>query len=219
MAGYYISSLDWDKFQKFVNRPTKQQLLAFAEHLAEQLDGDDPVRKEDDPIQDWPRDAAKLCSLVKERLSRADCYGDLSDAGKDAWSMALDYFCCQKGPSGLGFRREHDGIYWTLLDVAWKGLKVASEQVLPDVALSAFGQRPFRYHPKPKAKRNFDAWLPMHSMHSPVEVHKMVEELQLVAPAIEASKNQEAIHDYDAILPVLERLDKKRRMLFVQVDT
>lgn len=223
MAGYYISSLDWDKFQKFVNRPTKQQLLAFAEHLAEQLDGDDPEREEDDPIQDWPREAAELCSLVKERLSRPDWYGDLSVSGKDAWSMALGDFCSQPGTRGVGFRREHDGIYWTLLDLAWKELKVDSEQVLPEVALSAFGQRPYRYHPKnprkPAAKRDYSAWLPMHSMHTPDEVRKMVEELQSVAPAIEASKNQEAIHDYDALMPVLERLGKKKRMLFVEVDT
>lgn len=219
MAGYYISSLDWDKFQKFVNRPTKQQLLAFAELLAEQLDGDDSEREADDPIQEWPGDPAKLCSLVQERLARPDWYGDLSDAGKDAWSMALDYFCSQEGPRGVGFRRDHDGIYWTLLDLAWKELHVASEQVVAEVAISAFGQRPYRYHPERTTKRDDCAWFPMHSMHTPDEVRKMVEELQTVAPAIEASKNREAIHDYDALVPVLERLGKKQRMLFVQIDT
>lgn len=217
MAGYYISSLDWKKFQKFVKHPTKKQLLAFAEHLAYQLDGGDIdiELEEDDPLQEWPREPAELCSQVKERLARADWYGDLSDAGKTAWSEAMMDFCGEKGPNGVGFRRDHDGIYWTLLDVAWKVLKVPTDRVLPDVALSAFGHRPYRYHPDAKAR---PCHL-MHSMHTPDEVHKMLEELQTAAPAIEASKNQEAIHDYDAVVPILEKLVEENRMLFIQVDT
>lgn len=221
MAGYYISSLDWKKFQKFVSHPTKKQLLSFAERLAYQLDGGDIdiELEEEDPIQQWPREPAELCSLVKQRLARPDWYGDLSDAGKTVWSEAIWAFCEEKGSGYVGFRREHDGIYWTLLDLAWKELKVPTDQVLPHVALSAFGQRPYRYHIKPKAKRDFDAWHAMHSMHTPDEVRRMLDELQTVAPAIEASKNQEAIHDYDAVVPVLEKLAKEKRMLFFQVDT
>lgn len=221
MAGYYISSLDWKKFQKFVHQPTKKQLMAFAERLAYQLGGGDIdiEFEEDDAIQEWPREPAELSSLVQQRLARPDWYGDLSDAGKDAWSQAMDDFCREKGPGGVGYRWDHDGIYWTLLDVAWKALKVPTDRVLPGVALSAFGQRPYCYHPQPKAKRDLYAWNPMHSMHTPDEVRQMLDELQSVAPAIEASKNQEAIHDYDAVVPVLEKLVEENRMLFIQVDT
>jgi hypothetical protein len=219
MAGYWIYSLDWDKFQKFANRPTKKQLLAFAEHLAEQLDGDDVELADDDPIHEWPREPAELCSLVKARLARPDWYGDLSDAGKSVWSEAVSAFCCEEGAGGVGLRRDHDGIYWDLLDLAWKQLNVPTDQVVPEVALSAFGQRPYRYHPDPDAERDLYAWNPMHSMHTPDEVRQILEELQTVAPAIEASKKQRAIHDYDALVPVLEKLAEENRMLFIQVDT
>jgi hypothetical protein len=245
MAGYFICSLDWGKFQSFVDHPTDKQLLAFAERLAEQLGGDvdgdddddewdedddvddddddhderDEENDEEDPIRAWPREPAALCSLGKERLTRPDWYGDLSDSGKEAWSEAMAAFCRKEGPDGVGFRADHDGIYWTLIDAALKALNVASEQVLPDLALSAFGQRPYRYHPDANAERDFYAWHPMHSMQTPDEVRKMLDELQTVAPAIEASKNQEAIHDYDALVPVLEQLAEENRMLFIEVDT
>lgn len=217
MAGYHISSLDWKKFQKFVKHPTKKQLLAFAERLAYQLGGGDIdiELEEDDPIQEWPREPAELCGLVKERLAQPDWYSDLSDAGKTVWSEAVTDFCREKGPGGVDFRRDHDGIYWTLLDVAWKVLKVPADQVLPDVAVSAFGRRPYRYHPNANAKPSHL----MHSMHTPDEAGKMLDELQTAAPAIEASKNQEAIHDYDAVVPILEQLCEEHRMLFIEVDT
>ncbi|MGH7137466.1 MAG: hypothetical protein ACREHD_17110 [Pirellulales bacterium] len=238
MAGYIIYSLDRDKFQSFVTNPTDKQLLAFARHISEQrgsaddeLDDDDMEdddmedddaeedREEADPIREWPTEPAELCDVLKERLARPDWYGDLSDAGKDVWSEAIWAFCCEEGPDGVGFRADHDGIYWTLLDLAWKRLNVEADQVLPEVALSAFGQRPYRYHPDPHAERDFDAWHPMHSMHTPDEVRKMLDELRTVAPAIEASKNQEAIHAYDAVVPILEQLVEENRMLFIQVDT
>jgi hypothetical protein len=219
MAGYRIYSLDWDRFQKFVNNPTEKQLLAFAVRLAEGLEGDDDEMEEDDPIQQWPREPEELCGPVRERLARPDWYGDLSDAGKEAWSRAVSAFCEQKGSGGVGFRADHDGIYWTLLDLAWKQLKVPTDLVLPEVALSAFGQRPYRYHPDPDAHRDFYAWHPMHSMHTPDEVRMMLDELESVAPAIEASKNQEATHDHDAVVPLLEQLGEENRMLFIQVDT
>jgi hypothetical protein len=56
-------------------------------------------------------------------------------------------------------------------------------------------------------------------MHTPDEVRQMLDELQTVAPAIEASRNQQAIHDYDALVPVLDELAEENRMLFIQVDT
>lgn len=87
------------------------------------------------------------------------------------------------------------------------------------MALSAFGQRPYRYHPDPDAERDDYAFHPMHSMHTPDEVRKMLGELESVAPAIEASKNQEAIHDYDAVVPVFEQLADENRMLFIEVET
>lgn len=218
MAGYIIYSLDWDKFQKFVNNPTSKQLLNFAEIISDGLDGADDAFEENDPIQDWPNEPEELCELVKERLARPDWYGDLSEGGKSIWSAAVDGFCSYKCPKEVGYRVDHDGIYWDLIDLARKHFKAPLEEVLPDVALSAFGLRPYRCQnvtPDP------DAYEPqfMHSMHAPDEVRKMLEELKAIGPAIEKSRNKQAIGDYDGLLPVLETLDKENRMLFVQVDT
>ncbi len=77
MAGYCVYSLDWDKFQNFVNNPSRKQLLKFAEIISDGLDGGDEF-EEDDPVHDWPSDPEELCDLVKERLSRSDWYVDLS---------------------------------------------------------------------------------------------------------------------------------------------
>lgn len=218
MAGYFIYSLDWDKFQNFVNKPTSKQLLEFAEIISDGLDGADDVFEEDDPVHDWPSEPEELRDLVKERLARPDWYGDLSAGGKSIWSEAVWGFCCHKCSKEVGFRADHDGIYWDLIELARKHFNAPSEEVLPDVALSAFGLRPYRcpnYAPDP------DAYEPqfMHSMHAPDEVRKMLEELKAIGPAIEKSRNNQAIGDYDGLLPVLEALDKENRMLFIQVDT
>ncbi|MFO0930950.1 MAG: hypothetical protein U0736_28630 [Gemmataceae bacterium] len=65
-----------------------------------------------------------------------------------------------------------------------------------------------------------DDYTPMHSMHPPEEVERMLTELRSVERPLKASKNKDAWHDYrDELLPALERIVADRRMLFVQVDT
>lgn len=252
MAGYMIYSLDWDKFQRFLNSPTDKQLAAFTNWISEGLgdggdddeeiddeidDEDDEIDDEDDdeeeddfearePVCDWPTEPAALRAAVKERLTRPDWYGDLSDGGKQIWETAVNYFCSEES-NGVGFRVDHDGVYWTLLDIACKQLNVPPNQISSAVALSAFGQRPYRYHPSASGggspydedDDDFDAWHPTHSMHTPDEVRQVLEEFQSVAPAIAISKKKDAINDYDSLMPVLEKLAKEKRMLFVQVDT
>ncbi len=189
MAGYIIYSLDWDKFQNFVNNPTRKQLLAFAEIVSDGLDGDDAEMEDDDPVRDWPSEPEELCDQVKERLARPDWYGDLSDVGKRIWSSAVDGFCRNADRKTVGFRVDNDGIYWDLLELAWKLLKVEPNQIVPDVALSAFGRRPYHYHPPTDTadkegdepedddESYGDEWS-AHSMHTPDEVRKMLEELR-----------------------------------------
>jgi len=222
VAGYAIYSLDWDKFQSFVNDPTDKQLLLLAKRVSEELlygyDGD---FEKGDPVQDWPTEPEQLHGLVKRRVARRDWYGDLSEAGKEVWSQAVWGFCCMENRAGVGFRAEHQ-IYFDLLEIAWKLLKVPDDKIHPDVALSAFGRRPYRYRlarrtSQQRTKTAFDAWLPMHSMHAPEEVRKMLKELRSIAPAIESANKKDVINDYDALLSVLEKLDKKGRMLFIQI--
>lgn len=218
MAGYIIYSLDWDKFQSFVSKPTDKHLSGLAKRILDELENLD----DDDSVHDWPGEPTKLRGLVKKRLAKRDWYGDLSDTGKEIWSQAIWGFCCHDRPAGVGFRADHDGIYWPLLDLAWKELKIAPNEISPDVALSAFGKRPFRYclaTIPDEGAAHWGGWYPMHSMHTPDEVRKMLHDLATVATAIAVSKNQQAIRDYDSLMRVLEKLDRQGRMLFVQVDT
>lgn len=221
-SGYDIYSLDWGKFQGFVNQPTDKQLSVFAKRIGEELETYDFEIDEDDPVQDWSGGTAELRELIIERLALSDWYSDLSDAGKEIWSQAVWGFCCHERLSGVGFRA-HGSVYWDLLEIAWKELKVEGERILPDVALSAFGRCPYRYHPAASGDGSvgdgdFGAWRPMHSMHTPDEVPQMLKELQSVAPAIASSKKKDVINDYDVLMPVLEKLAKEKRMLFVQVN-
>ena len=52
MAGYMIYSLDWDKFQSFVNHPTDKQLAAFTKWISEGLGDGDDDEIDDDEIDD-----------------------------------------------------------------------------------------------------------------------------------------------------------------------
>lgn len=219
MAGYIIYSLDWDKFQKLVNNPSREQLLALAESISDGLDQGDDEFEADDPMRDWPSEPEELTELIKERLARSDWYGDLSDTGKEIWSNAVWHFCCHAHPKEVGFRVDHDGVYWDVIELARKHLNVPPNQVSPDVALSAFGACPYRYTATANEPDDFYAWHPMHSMHAPDEVRRMIEELKSAGAAIEEAGDRDALNDYDALLPVLEKLDKENRLLFIQVDT
>ena len=239
MAGYILYSLDWDKFRNFVNSPTRKQLLTFAGLISDALDDNDGGFEEGDPVHDWPSEPKELCPLVKERLARPDWYGDLSDLGRDIWSNAVFSFCCHAAPKEVGFRADQDGVYWDVIELAAKQLELDPDQISSDVELSAFGKRPYRYHPAAEAAKSrekeardqgdveeedvaeddFDAWQPMQSMHTPDEVRKLLEELRSIRPVFENSKNKQAVHDYDALVPVLERLVEEKRVLFIQVDT
>jgi hypothetical protein len=238
MAGYIIYSLDWDKFQSFVNNPTRKQLLGFARNISDGLDQDDGAFEDGDPVHDWPSEPEELCHLVKERLARPDWYGDLSSVAQNIWGNAVYSFCSSTSKDAVGFRVDHDGGNWDVLEVALKHLHVDPNQISPNVALSEFGKRPYRYH-RPTAaatsrekEHGDDAededledddygmdWHEMQSLHTPDEVRKMLEEFRSAGPAIASSRSRQAIGDYDSLIPVLEKLVKEKRMLFVQVDT
>ena len=240
MAGYILYSLDWDRFQTFVNNPTRDQLAKFAGIISDGLRGDDEFeadeREDEAPVRVWPSESEELCDMVKERLARPDWYGDLSDVDKSVWAAAVEGFCSDTGARSVGFRVDHDGIYWDALDLARKQLKVEGEQILPDVALSAFGQRPFRFHPPTDVPQitgtvpvdeeddeefddyDYDPWS-MHSMHTPEEVHAMLAELRSIQPAMQNARKKQALDDYQSLVSVLDKLDKEKRMLYVQVDT
>lgn len=221
MAGFMIYSLDWDRFKDFVNNPTDDQLLSFSTLLSDGLDQVNEDLEEEDAVSDWPSDPEELRGVVKQRLARDDWYGDLSAPAQEAWANAVYSFCSDT--EEVGFRVDHDGVYWDVIELACKHLNASPNEISPGVALSEFGKRPYAYHPAAKDEDDEDSWdlnwHDYHSMHTPDEVRRMVQELQTAAPAIEKSRDKQAINDYDSLMPVLEQLVAEGRMLFVQTDT
>ncbi len=158
MAGYVIYSLDWKKFQRLVERPTRGQLAALAELLEGGLEEYDGEFEEGDPVGSWPRDRKSLARVAAERLALPDWYGDLSAAGKALWEGAVFTACQDCDGIDVGFRVDSDGVYWDVIEAAWKHLGVVPGTIT-DVALSAFGTRPYRYHPPPapgKGRAEYD---------------------------------------------------------------
>jgi hypothetical protein len=217
MAGYIIYSLDWPRFSALVGRPTPAQLAILARGLADQRDEMDGEFEEDDPIADWPEDTKALAPIVAERLARPDWYGDLSPAGRQVWETAFYVTCMREEDLGIGFRVDSDGVYWDVINQIVERLGDRPETPGKS-AMSRFGTVPFRYHP-PARPRSAD-WTPMHSMHPPDEVRRMLAELRSVAPAVEAAKDPDVREQFtEELLPAVERVAADGRLLFIQVDT
>ncbi len=218
MAGYIIYSLDWDKFHAMVEHPTPAQLAILARGLAEERDELDGEFDEGDPILGWPSDAKALAPIVAERLARSDWYGDLSQVGKQLWETAFYVTCMRSRKLGVGFRVDSDGVYWDVINLIVERLGDRPETPGKS-AMSRFGTVPFRC-PAPPRQRYSSSWAPMHSMHPPDEVQRMLAELRSVAPAVEAASDEEIQQQFtEEVLPAIERVAADRRLLFIQVDT
>lgn len=252
MAGYIIYSLDWDKFRKFVERPTPGQLAALGNLLSEGLEAEKGEFDEDDPVVTWATDSGGLAQIAANRLAMPDWYGDLTTPGKNLWQGAIFEACMDCDDIDVGFRVDSDGVYWDVIELAWKQLGVVPGQI-SDVALSAFGTRPYRYHsPAKKVKsreqpgkdeadrrsslaaisgmlrRFFETfkkvlgsqWEPMHSMHAPDEVQKMLSELQSLKSAMHNAREEDVQQQYEEeLLPAIDSVAADGRMLFIQMDT
>jgi len=288
MAGYMIYSLDWGKFQQFVNSPTPGQLAVFAGRLCDGLE--EYEFEEGDPVRAWPTKAKALVPIAAKRLAMADWYGDLSSTGKALWEGTIFGACMDGEGIDLGFRADNDGTYWDVMELAWKQLGVVPGQI-SDVALSAFGYCPYRYHSETKSAKtrkeydkeeaerrsalteakgfvdelledtkkskaapdpntmmeelkegkpdsimkalmgflgdvqeggggtHLEDWQPMHSMHTPDEVRRMLAELRSVESAMLKAKKREVRRQYEEdLLPAVNSVADDGRMLFIQVD-
>jgi len=218
MAGYVICSLDWDRFRAMVEHPTSAQLAILAEGLAGERENLDGEFDEGDPVLDWPTDADALAPLVAERLARADWYGDLSEQGRQLWESAFYVTCMREEDLGIGFRVDSDGVYWDVMNLIVERLDDRPETPGKS-AMSRFGTVPFRC-PALAGQRYASYWTPMHSMHAPDEVQRMLSELRSVAPAIEGANDPDVREQFsDELLPAIERVAAEGRLLFIQVDT
>lgn len=116
MAGYFLYSLDWSKFRRFVERPTPTQLTVLTNAIRDQLRTHADQFTADDPCRSWPTDTDALAALVTERLGRSDWYSDLSETAKSVWDSGIFDACCGRRLA-IGFRVESDdGVYWDIID-------------------------------------------------------------------------------------------------------
>lgn len=229
MAGYVIYSLDWGKFQQFVNNPSQEQLLAFGRVLSWYLDEGDGQFGKGDPVGDWPRQPEELSELVKRRLALPDWYADLSCEGSYVWESALSTFCSDERSDDMGFAVESDGVYWDVIATALVHHNIPSRHITESV-LSHFGARPYRSHPPSPQPGCLSlllifsvfyrpVWVPNHSMHTPAEVQELLKQLKAVGPTIEKSGDEDEIRDYAELMPAVEKVANEGRMLFIAVDT
>ena len=217
MAGYIIYSLDGPRFTALVERPTPAQLAILAQGLADEREELGDEFDEGDPVAEWPEDADELVRVVAARLALPDWYGDLSQVGRQLWETAFYVTCMRSEELDIGFRVENDGVYWDVISLIVQRLGDRPEMPGKS-AMSRFGTVPFRYHP-PVKQQSAD-WTPMHSMHPPDEVHRMLAELRSSASAVEAAEDQDVREQFtDELLPAVERVATEGRLLFIQVDT
>ena len=220
MAGYILYSLDWPKFEALTARPTPAQLAVLAQAVADEREGLDGEFEDDDPVLDWPEDAGSLAPVVADRLARDDWYGDLSSVGRQLWETAFYVACMRSDELDVGFRVDSDGVYWDVIHLVVERLGDRPETPGKS-AMSRFGTVPFRYRPPAKRRASDPGsdWTPMHSMHPPDEVRRMLEELRSVAPAAEAAKDPDVRTQFaQELFPAVERVAADGRMLFIQVD-
>lgn len=194
MAGYHIYSLDWDKFRRFADQPTRSQLLAFAKKISDGLDQYDQKFEAGDPVHDWPSAPEELSGILKQRLLRPEWYGDLSDVGKLIWERALMNFCDRAKKKDMGFRVESDGVYWDVIDLARRHHGLPRDKMTSAI-LSHFGARPYRYQDPGERPFRWGSWTPGHSMHTPEEVGRLLEELRAAGPTI-LSAPDDLRHDH-----------------------
>jgi hypothetical protein len=219
MAGYYIYSLGYEKFHRFVEQPSRTQLLAFARLIASSLKRSDRALKKGDPMHDWPREPGELSEILQARLLLPDWYADLSDTARSVWEGAIMSFCDRSQRKSMDFRVESDGIYWDVIELARKHHALPRDR-MTDAILSHFGARPYRYFERRARPLQFGDWMPYHSMHTPEEVQKLLEELRAAEPTIRASDDEQAKNEYDEeLLPAVDRVASQRRMLLIEVDT
>lgn len=144
-AGYIIYSLDTNKFRELVEHPTPGQLAALGQLLSDAFEEFDGQFEEGDPILEWNTNSGSFAQIAAQRLALPDWYSDLSVTGKHLWESVIFNACMNCDEIDVGFRVDNDGIYWDVIEIAWKKLGVFSNKN-NDIALATFGKQPFRSH-------------------------------------------------------------------------
>jgi hypothetical protein len=62
--------------------------------------------------------------------------------------------------------------------------------------------------------------MPYHSMHTPDEVKRLLQELKEAEPTILAAEDESVRRDYEEeLLPAVQRIARAGRLLYIGVDT
>ena len=216
MAGFFIYSLDWKKFQKFTKKPTKKQLKKFAESLDDRYERVMDELEETDVAHSWSADAKDHEAAIQERLASEDWYGDLSDEACGIWEWSM--FDLANDAANFDFRCESDGVYWYVIQYCEEHASKTSKSS----AIARFGHWPYGLQKAPKQPKDFlePHWMPYHSMRPPEEVEQMLAEAKAADKYVKSKKDRETYDELiDTLIPTLEKIAADERMLFVQVDT
>ena len=216
MAGFCIYSLDWKKFQKFINKPTKKQLKKFAESLDDNYEAAMDELEKKDIAHTWSADADGFEAAIKDRLASEDWYSDLSGKARGIWEWSM--FSLAQEESNFDFRCESDGVYWTVIEYCTQHASKKSKSP----AIARFGHWPYGLQKAPKQPKDFlePHRMPYHSMRPPEEVDQMLQEVIAAEKFVKGKKDVDTYNELvDELIPTLEKIAKDKRMLFVQVDT
>lgn len=221
MAGYSLCSLDADKFLQFVANPTNEQLLQLAEIASEHIDefDDDDYEEDGQVLTEWPVDPKELVPILRERLAGDDWYAGLADHEKDAFEYIIGSFLMEE-ESEVGYEPGEDAfVYWDVIGVIRNFHDVPNNKIT-DKIVSRFGVTPFRGMPDDSKILGFETWAPMHSLHLPEDVRKLRDEVLAAEEAVMNSNDDNAKQEYeDVLVPMLDQLVAKGRILLVEVDT
>lgn len=134
------------------------------------------------------------------------------------WESAFYVTCMREDDLGIGYRVDSDGVYWNVINLIVE--RLGDEPGTPGKsAMSRFGTVPFRC-PAPPRQRYSSYWTPMHSMHPPDEVQRMLAELRSVALTVESVTDDDISQQFtEELLPAIELVAADGRLLFIQVST
>ncbi len=212
MAGYFIYSMNWEKFDSFVTSPDRKTLLQIADMLVENV-GELPF--EEPVLGACPQDREELADVLAERFQRDDWYRDLDEDEQESWCEFIGFQLTELTPFTFQAEMEIDSVYWDVISIGRAYHNVPVDRVT-DQPISKFGMEPFRCT-LPSDYRRGGGFTPMFTMHPPNQLREIIDQLKAAEPEI--LSNEEAAEDYGHLMPALQNILDSNRMLLVQVDT
>ncbi|WP_166820213.1 hypothetical protein [Thalassoroseus pseudoceratinae] len=212
MAGYFLYTLDHNVFSDLTMNPTREHgqifvdyLFAEFEDLKEEFEAEDSV---------WPSDKDALIAKIVERLASPDWYSDLSYEDACIWDTIIGLLDDEPGEQlGIDFQcSDYESIYWDCADIA-------AEQGATMMAEPKFGNAGFRYFGKPESDWNP---FPMYSFYLPEKSRELLAQLKQVEPhfrSLSQDEGEPGEQFFKGLLPVVESVVEKNRVLWVQTDT